>query len=81
MISVASTRRSERSLHLFPLEKIYSEWPVGTDPKPHVDKLHELFESGATIVNVHSGEADQKRVIEFYGREVIPHIKLGAKAA
>ena len=64
-----------------PLEKIYSEWPVSTDPKPHVDKLHELFESGATIVNVHSGEADQKRVIEFYGREVIPHIKLGAKAA
>jgi F420-dependent hydroxymycolic acid dehydrogenase len=58
-----------------PLEKVSSEWPVGTDPGPHIKKVNELFESGATIVNIHSGQADQKRVIEFYGKEVIPHIK------
>jgi hypothetical protein len=26
-------------------------------------------------VNIHSGQADQKRVIDFYGKEVLPRIK------
>jgi hypothetical protein len=34
--------------------------------------MHELFESGATVVNVHSGQPDQARVIEFYGTHVLP---------
>jgi F420-dependent hydroxymycolic acid dehydrogenase len=58
-----------------PLEKVSSEWPVGTDPQVHINKVNELFESGVSIVNIHAGQQDQKRVIEFYGREVIPHIK------
>jgi TAT-translocated FGD2 family F420-dependent dehydrogenase len=55
-----------------PLEKVYSEWPVSTDPAPHINKLTELFDSGATIVNIHSGQPDQKAVIDFYTRNVIP---------
>jgi alkanesulfonate monooxygenase SsuD/methylene tetrahydromethanopterin reductase-like flavin-dependent oxidoreductase (luciferase family) len=57
------------------LEKVYGTWPISTDPAVHIKAVTELFASGATIVNIHSGQADQKRVIEFYGREVIPHIK------
>ena len=60
-----------------PLQKVYSEWPVSTDPGPHIKKVNELFDSGATIVNIHSGQVDQKRVIEFYGREVIPRVNRG----
>jgi TAT-translocated FGD2 family F420-dependent dehydrogenase len=60
-----------------PLENVYSDWPVGTDPAVHIKVITELFDSGATIVNVHSGQADQKRVIEFYGKEVLPRIKHG----
>jgi hypothetical protein len=32
---------------------------------PIPEALIELFNSGATIVNVDTGQADQKRVIEF----------------
>jgi TAT-translocated FGD2 family F420-dependent dehydrogenase len=60
-----------------PLEKVYGDWPVGTDPGVHVRTITELFDSGATIVNIHSGQEDQKRVIEFYGKEVLPRIKRG----
>src|SRR5579862_1012185 len=57
-----------------PLEKVYGEWAAGTDPAAHIKKVNELFQSGATIVNIHSGQADQKRIIEFYGKELIPHL-------
>jgi hypothetical protein len=60
-----------------PLEKVYGDWPVSTDPAVHVKAIFELFDSGATIVNIHSGQEDQKRVIEFYGKEVLPRIKHG----
>lgn len=57
------------------LQKLISQWPVGTNPEVHATKLVELFESGATIVNVHSGQADQRRVIEFYGNKVLPQVR------
>ena len=60
-----------------PLDQVTSGWAVGTDPAVHVAAIRELFDSGASIVNVHAGQADQKRVIEFYGREVIPHVNRG----
>jgi hypothetical protein len=30
----------------------------------------EHFDSGATEVHIHSGQPDQRRVIDFYGAEV-----------
>jgi hypothetical protein len=38
---------------------------VGTDPEGHVKVLADLFKSGATGVHIHSGQRDQKRVIDF----------------
>jgi hypothetical protein len=58
-----------------PLDEVMKSWPIGTDPAVHIKKMHELFESGATIVNVHSGQPDQERVIEFYGTHVLPTFK------
>ncbi len=58
-----------------PLEQVYAEWPVSTNPSAHLKTINELFESGATIVNIHTGQADQKRLIDFYGREVLPKIR------
>ncbi len=60
-----------------PLEKVYGDWPVSTDPSVHAKAITDLFDSGATIVNIHCGQEDQKRVIEFYGKEVLPRIKKG----
>ncbi|HTT85549.1 MAG TPA: TIGR03557 family F420-dependent LLM class oxidoreductase [Rhizomicrobium sp.] len=57
-----------------PLEKVYGGWTVGDDPAAHVNAIEELFESGATIVNIHSGQPDQKKVIDFYGKSVLPRL-------
>ncbi len=65
-------RRAEQEV---PLGKVMADWPIGTDPKPHIEAIEQLFESGATIVNIHAGQADQKRAIEFYGTEVLPHFQ------
>jgi TAT-translocated FGD2 family F420-dependent dehydrogenase len=64
-----------------PLQQVYADWVVSTDPNAHIKKVQELFASGVWIVNIHSGQADQKRVVEFYGKEVLPKVRQGAKAA
>jgi hypothetical protein len=55
-----------------PLENVYSDWPVSTDPAVHIKVIAELFDGGATIVNIHTGQADQKRVIEFAAKKFCP---------
>jgi TAT-translocated FGD2 family F420-dependent dehydrogenase len=72
----------ERADAEIPLEKVTEGWPVGTDPDVHVKVLSDLFASGATGVHIHSGQRDQRRAIEFYGREVLPRLRrIGAEAA
>jgi len=58
-----------------PLDEVLKSWAVGTDPSVHVNAVRELFDSGATIVNIHSGQPDQKKVIEFYGTHVLPKFR------
>jgi F420-dependent hydroxymycolic acid dehydrogenase len=58
-----------------PLREVYADWVVSLDPQIHIKAINELFESGATIVNIHSGQMDQQRVIDFYGKRVVPAIK------
>jgi F420-dependent hydroxymycolic acid dehydrogenase len=73
----------ERAEAEIPIEKVTEGWPVGTDPDVHVKVLSELFETGATGVHIHSGQQDQKRVVDFYGKEVLPRLRkvISAKAA
>ena len=59
-----------------PIETVIGGWTVGTDPDVHIQAIQELFDSGVTIVNIHSGQHDQKRAIEFYGSKVLPHFAL-----
>ncbi|HSU05418.1 MAG TPA: TIGR03557 family F420-dependent LLM class oxidoreductase [Acetobacteraceae bacterium] len=65
----------QRAESEIPLEQITREWPVGTDPTVHITKIQELFDSGASIVNIHSGQPDQRRVIEFYASHVLPKFR------
>lgn len=65
-------RRAEAEL---PIEEIVSKWVVSTDPEAHAQKIHELFQSGVTIVNVHSGQMEQRKVIDFYGEQVLPRLR------
>jgi TAT-translocated FGD2 family F420-dependent dehydrogenase len=64
-----------------PLEKVTEGWPVGTDPELHVKVLADLFKSGATGVHIHSGQHDQRRVIDFYGKEVLPQLRSTSRKA
>lgn len=58
-----------------PIDQVLKSWTIGNDPAPHIDAVRELFDSGVSIVNVHSGQPDQKRVIEFYGTHVLPKFR------
>lgn len=58
-----------------PLQEVYKGWAMSTDPEVHVKKVKELFDSGVSVVNIHSGQSDQRRVIEFYGKEVLPRLR------
>jgi TAT-translocated FGD2 family F420-dependent dehydrogenase len=58
-----------------PLPKVYGDWTVSSDPDVHVQSIKKLFDSGVTIVNVHSGQVDQQRVIDFYGKQVLPRLR------
>jgi TAT-translocated FGD2 family F420-dependent dehydrogenase len=65
-------RRAQAEL---PLPKVFGDWTVSSDPNAHVQMIKKLFDSGVTIVNIHSGQPDQQKVIEFYGREVLPRVR------
>ncbi len=64
----------DRAIADVPLERVVADWIVSPDPDEHVARVAALFGDGATIVNIHSGQADQRRVIDFYGREVLPKV-------
>ena len=63
-----------------PIDQILAEWPVSTDPAVHIDAIHQLFDSGATIVNIHSGQPDQHKVIALYGEHVLPNLRSRTQA-
>jgi len=69
----------DRAMREVSADKVSEGWPVGTDASAHIKVIEELFQSGATMVNIHAGQSDQLRVIRFYKDEVIP--KLRSKAA
>ncbi len=65
-------RRAQAEL---PLTKVYGDWTVSSDPKAHLQTIQSLLASGVTIVNIHSAQPDQKAVIDFYSKEVLPRVK------
>jgi len=58
-----------------PLEEIYNRWVVSEDAQVHAKALLALFEGGVSQVYVHSGQSDQQKVIDFYGKQVIPLVR------
>jgi len=45
------------------------------DPGVHVKAIEDLLRGGATEVHIHSGQPDQRRVIGFYQKEVLPRLR------
>lgn len=69
-------RRAEKEI---PLEKTLEGWTISSDPAQHIQQLNQLFDSGATAITIHSAQADQQRVLDFYSKQVLP--QLGMKKA
>jgi F420-dependent hydroxymycolic acid dehydrogenase len=53
-------------------EEAASRMLVSPRPADHVDRLRALEAAGATHVFLHAPQADQRRVISFYGSSVLP---------
>ena len=70
----------QRAQAELPLPKVFGDWTVSSDPDAHVQAIRKLLDSGVTIVNIHSGQPDQQKVIDFYGREVLPRVRNQAVA-
>lgn len=68
-------RIQQRAKSEVPVEEVIKGWPIGTDPKLHIDQIQELFDSGVTIVNIHAGQRDQRKAVEFYAKHVLPEIR------
>jgi TAT-translocated FGD2 family F420-dependent dehydrogenase len=64
-------RRAEADLSI---DETLEGWVIGSEADAHAKGIQELFDAGATIVNVHAPQADQKRVIQFYGANVLPQL-------
>lgn len=58
-----------------PLRSVYQDWAVSEDPAVHVAAIRRLLDGGTRQVFIHSGQQDQRRVIEFYGRQVLPQLR------
>jgi TAT-translocated FGD2 family F420-dependent dehydrogenase len=56
-------------------ERVVAEWVVSRDPDVHVAAVRELAGAGATHIFLHSPQPDQRRVIEFYRRHVLPALR------
>jgi TAT-translocated FGD2 family F420-dependent dehydrogenase len=70
----------QRAQAELPLPKVFGDWTVSADPEAHVQGIKKLQDSGVTVVNIHSGQPDQQKVIEFYGKEVLPRVRTPAAA-
>lgn len=60
---------------MVPMDEVISHWTVSEDPQVFIDRILELFEGGATQLFIHSAQADQQRVIDFFGQQVLPEVR------
>ena len=68
---VSIQQRAERDV---PLQSVYADWPVSPDPGAHIAALQKLVDGGISHIFVHSPQLDQRRIIRFYGEQVLPKI-------
>ena len=47
-------------------------WTVSVDASDHLQNIRKHWDAGVDEVWAHSGQQDQARAIEFYGKQVLP---------
>ena len=56
-------------------EMLAESTPVGPDPERYLDKIGEMVDAGVTDVYVHQVGPDQAGFMDFFQRELEPHIR------
>jgi TAT-translocated FGD2 family F420-dependent dehydrogenase len=56
-------------------ERVIADWTVSPDPGAHIAAVRELATAGATHIFLHSPQEDQRAVIDFYRRDVLPALR------
>ncbi len=67
----------QRQASQISLEQVYGNWTVSNDPQKHIQALQHLLDLGASHIVVHSPQGNQRQVIDFFGREVLPQVQKG----
>src|SRR5207248_8803447 len=57
-----------------PTNDVAATWPRRHSTQAHVEVVSRLFDSGATHVFVHSGQPDQRKLIDFYGEKALQQL-------
>lgn len=57
------------------IEEALSTFTVSEDPAVHAQALQKLFDGGVTTALIHSAQADQIKVIDFFQRQVLPLVQ------
>jgi len=58
------------------IDQVIQNWTISTDPQKHVDAINKFFSMGVTQVYIHSAQPDQQKVIDFYGSQVLPKLRM-----
>lgn len=56
-----------------PLAQASAKWVRGVDPEVHIAALQQMRDAGITPF-VHAPQADPRRLIDFYGEQVLPRL-------
>jgi coenzyme F420-dependent glucose-6-phosphate dehydrogenase len=58
------------------IDEVLEQWTVSVEPRVHREAIEELAALGATHVVVHVASPNQKEVIDFFGRKVLPALRV-----
>ncbi len=50
-------------------------WVISVDPEVHAEAIRRLLDAGVSEVYINAAQPDQRRALEFYGREVLPRVR------
>ncbi len=58
-----------------PLDEVTNNFVVGADPEIHAQRILGAFKAGISQAFIHSAQKDQQKVIDFYGKQVLPLVR------
>lgn len=58
-----------------PMDEVLKSFTIGQDADIQVEAIQKLVDAGVTTVLVHSAQEDQRMVIDWFGKNVLPRVQ------